>query len=302
MPRSYAMMARFAAPARPRAQIWRLGAGTVVLVAGYVLFLVIAGLLVALAAHQGFGLTQRDTAMFEREIARMETGRATMIVLFSFAAIWFSTWLAAQWVHRRGLGSLIGPWRQTRRDFLRVMLALCALNAILFPVFFGAVEITPHVPLSAWLAILPLTLLGVLIQTSAEELVFRGYLQQQLAARFAAPFVWLVIPSILFGLLHHDPDTMGGNTWAVVIWASVFGLAAGDLTARSGNLGAAAALHFVNNVGAIALVSVKGPLSGLALYHLPFFANDTEAAQGFLILDLVTIGLAWLVARVMLRR
>jgi DNA-directed RNA polymerase subunit RPC12/RpoP len=41
---------------------------------------------------------------------------------------------------------------------------------------------------------------GVLIQTGAEEVLFRGYLQQQLAARFASPIAWMVLPSAIFAL------------------------------------------------------------------------------------------------------
>ncbi len=52
-----------------------------------------------------------------------------------------------------------------------------------------------------------------LIQTGAEELVFRGYLQQQLAARFASPLIWMVLPALIFGAVHYDPATAGPNVW-----------------------------------------------------------------------------------------
>ena len=39
-------------------------------------------------------------------------------------------------------------------------------------------------PLAAWAAWLPLVLPALLVQTAAEEIAFRGYLMQGLAARF----------------------------------------------------------------------------------------------------------------------
>jgi len=74
----------------------------------------------------------------------------------------------------------------------------------------------PNLPLSQWLGLLPLTLAFLLIQVSAEELVFRGYLQSQLAALGLHRFVWIMIPSAIFGLLHYDPAVMGAAApWIV---------------------------------------------------------------------------------------
>jgi hypothetical protein len=67
-----------------------------------------------------------------------------------------------------------------------------------------------------WASFLPLALVGVLVQTGAEEVLFRGYLQQQLAARFASPLAWMVLPSVIFALLHYQPELMGENAWLMV--------------------------------------------------------------------------------------
>ncbi len=47
--------------------------------------------------------------------------------------------------------------------------------------------------------LLPLTLAGLVVQTGAEELLFRGYLTQQLAARFEARAIWMGVPALAFG-------------------------------------------------------------------------------------------------------
>jgi hypothetical protein len=117
----------------------------------------------------------------------------------------------------------------------------------------------------------------VLIQTGAEEVLFRGYMQQQLAARFSSPIMWMMLPSAIFAALHYQPEIMGDNTWLMMGAVFVFAVLAADLTAVTGNIGAAWAMHFVNNALAILVVATDGPLSGLALYIAPI----SPASEGY---------------------
>jgi hypothetical protein len=119
------------------------------------------------------------------------------------------------------------------------------------------------------MSFLPLALVGVLIQTGAEEVLFRGYMQQQLAARFSSPLMWMILPSAIFAALHYQPEIMGDNTWLMMAAVFVFAVLAADLTAVTGNIGAAWGMHFVNNALAILVVATDGPLSGLALFMAP---------------------------------
>jgi len=141
---------------------------------------------------------------------------------------------------------------------------------------------------------LPLTVAFIFLQTGAEELFFRGYLQQQLAARFAARWIWMWIPSAVFALLHWSPDA-GGNLPLVLMSALVFGLAAADLTERTGSLGAAMGLHLGNNFIAIAVVSLGDTISGLSLFINPGSLSDTGwqsvSIAGAILLLLVVWGI-----------
>lgn len=147
---------------------------------------------------------------------------------------------------------------------------------------------------------MPLALPALLIQTGAEELIFRGYLQSQLAARFRSPVIWMVLPSALFAVLHFD-STAGANAWAIVGVTFLFGLVAADLTARSGSLGPAIALHMGNNISSVLFVGLPGNLSGLALFLLPVEASDPALRILFPVEALLLV-LIWLAARVAIRR
>jgi uncharacterized protein len=127
--------------------------------------------------------------------------------------------------------------------------------------------------------------------------LFRGYMQTQLAARFRSPIVWLLLPSLLFGIVHSDPATAGDNVWMVVGSAAVFGLIAADLTARTGSIGAAWGFHFANNVVAIAILATGGTITGLALWVTPYTLAEYEATLAAVLLDVGMLVVAWWLVR-----
>ncbi|MEQ9243573.1 CPBP family intramembrane glutamic endopeptidase [Roseovarius indicus] len=227
---------------------------------------------------------------------------AVLILLFGFTFLIFSLGMTLRLVHQRGLGSLIGPSGPALAQFLRCLRYLLPLYLVLTLMPMPAdYQLSPNLSPGRWILWLPLALPCVLIQTSAEELVFRGYLQSQLAARFRSPVIWVGLPSALFALFHVNPQMPAGETWAVMIWAGFFGVAAADLTARTGTLGPALALHFINNVFAILVTAPAGQLDGLALYTFPLPLGEAGFAWYVLPIELIFTLCAWLTARIALR-
>jgi len=159
-----------------------------------------------------------------------------------------------------------------------------------------------NLDLSLWLSFLPLAVCGLLIQTGAEELAFRGYLQQQLAARFRTPIAWLILPSVVFGLVHLDPSRFGANAWLMVVAATMFGLVAADLTARTGSIGAAWGFHFANNCIAVLFLATEDTITGLSLYLTPYSASDSDLPVSLMLADVALLVVAWLACRRLLRR
>lgn len=282
------------APARPSAAPWRLLAGSVLVV---LLFLALSAGYAWLCSH-----LLPASAWGPGGNALTRTPLGTLATLFVFGLLPLSLAVVLPILHKRGVASVFGPPGMAVRQAGRVTLYLLALYAVasLLPMP-DAFQPVTHLPVGTWLAFLPLTLLGILVQTSAEEIVFRGYLQSQLAARFSHPAVWMVLPAAAFGLLHYQPGVMGGAAWLVVLWAFLFGLAAADLTARSGTLGPAIALHLINNLSAIALVAPQGDLDGLALFIYPFGMDDTALLLRWMPVDLAVLFCSWLAARLALR-
>ncbi|PVA10153.1 CPBP family intramembrane metalloprotease [Pelagivirga sediminicola] len=282
--------------ALPSAALWRLLLGCVLTTA---VFLVLSFFYSQLC---DIALPDAAWGRDGKGLAEATTPWGALANLFLFGLLITALALVLPLLHRRRLRGLLGPAALAVGQAGRAGAYILGIYVLvsLLPVPEG-LDILPQVPVQTWLMFLPATLLGLLIQVSAEEIVFRGYIQSQLAARFSHPAVWMVLPSILFGLLHYQPGVMGETAWLIVAWAVLFGLAAADLTARSGTLGPAIALHLINNFSAIALIAPHGNFDGLALFTFPFGPDDTALLMQWMPVDLMVLLCSWLAARLALR-
>ncbi len=293
-PAAYSAHEQLVRDARARPELWRLVIGLVIILALYialnsVLFAVVGGLV---SPEQAQGLL-RGTSPF-----------ATLVLLISFGFLTLGVAIAAWQLQRRPFASILGPYSLCLRQFWHVLRALVILALVMaaLPPYGMGEPLIQNLALSKWLLLLPLSAIAVLIQTSAEEVLFRGYIQQSLAARFRSPIIWMGLPSVLFAAGHYAPGITGENALLVAAWSCVFGLLVADLTARSGTLGPAIALHFLNNTVALLFISLPETLSGLALYLLPYDMSETGLLRQWLFVDFAVMIVSWLTARLALRR
>ena len=279
----------FVAPAAEKSQIWRL----------------IVGMILIIGVFIGLG-SLIYTFIFEA-LTSLSVGidvSNVLSLLFSFGAASIGVFATTYFVHNCRPDVIFGPIRAALAHFYLVALVIIFLLvalAVLPPWGFDEPLIANQAFLP-WLLVLPIALISVLIQTSAEEILFRGYLQQQLGARFSSPWIWMVLPSVLFGFAHYDPQGAGENAWIVVAWATFFGIAMADLTARAGNLGPTLAVHFVNNITALLIVAMPDEFGAAALFVLPFDMSDVKMIRAWLPVDFATTFVMWLVARLIIQR
>ncbi|MGB3176368.1 MAG: CPBP family intramembrane glutamic endopeptidase [Albidovulum sp.] len=286
----------FVAPARNRLGMWRLFAGAALILAAYVVpFIIGHGWLSNL-----YGERAAD-ALFNR-MATGDTPGGMFLLLYGFLGLAFGPIVAVRWIEGRRAGTLFGPSAtQTIMDFGRAIWPLLGLQVLLLPLALGSDTLRPGLGFIALLGYLPFALPGILIQTGAEELVFRGYFQQGLAARFKNPLIWMGLPALLFGFGHYAPEEFGNNAWLIAIWAMLFSCFAADLTARTGNLGAALAFHVANNISAFLFIGIAGNLDGLALWSIVIDLKDMASTGPLLAMDFLVMFSAWLLTRLTLR-
>ncbi len=284
---SYARFRPMIDSAAARPELWRVFASLVT----------IAGVTIGWSFVVFFGLAVltggRDPELFGGAASPL----ATVVFLLLIAGLGWGTWIAGRLWHGRSLSAMIGRGARTLRDFTIAALITWGLAAIAWLIILSISNpLTPNLPFDQWLAWLPVALVAIFLQTGAEELLFRGYLQSQLAARFHATWVWMIVPSLMFGALHYLPGETMGPGLIYIAATTLFGVIAADLTARTGSIGAAWGLHFANNCLAILVVVYLGPGSGLGLYYAGTI-EDALTLSPLLILDICALVLIWLAIR-----
>lgn len=287
----------YVAPARNgKATLWRLALGLVLVAAVWLvgtlgIVVVGAGGVVLREGLDGNSLDAIADRIDGEWLFRSPSG--TCLVLGSFVAMWAGVWLALRVLHGRSTGSALGAERRLdRADFGRAAVAAFALGVVHIPVVWliEPTLIRGQISLLGWLLALLPVIAFCFVQTSAEEVLFRGYLQQQLAARFATPAVWLGFPTVLFTLLHWDVDASRAMNLAVVAEIGAFALAASYLVVRTGNLGAAMGVHFGHNITGFLFFSSEPLVSGASLFHGRPVADADWAPEQALMLGLTGMG------------
>lgn len=284
---------RFAAPALAAPAVWRLLAALALVLGGLVLLGIGIG-----AATLALGLGETAPQMFQG----FETPVSALFILASFLIWRPAIWLAVRLICRRAYATLFGPggrvnWRQFLTGLMIAGLIAALSTGVAWAVI-GAPSPT-GVGLAPWLGFAAIALPLIYIQSSAEELLFRGLILQHMAARFGAFWAWGLVPSVLFGLLHWNPDGYGVAAWMVLLITGLTGLIFALVTAATGNLGLAMGLHFGLNVYALLLIAPNAAFSALAI---SFWPVDDAALVRLLVIDMASLIVACAGAAMWYRR
>ena len=291
---SYKPHNRLVAPARQKSGVFRFAFGLTVTILLY-------AFLLALGSY-ALKLTMGNAWVGDLAApAGVLTPGQTLTILGSFSFLIIAIGLVVILVHHRNPISLLGGLALTNSQFLLAMRGLVTYVGLAIIFLFLTEDFRQQLSFVLWLTLLPISVLFILIQVSAEELVFRGYIQSQLAALGAPRIIWILIPSILFGLLHYNPSAMNELAPWTALWAVGFGVLAADLTARNGTLGPAIALHFTNNFMALVVLGLEDFLGGLSLYVYPFSSTDTTELVSRMPNEAIGILVAYLFVRLAMR-
>ncbi len=256
--------------ARPMEQLWRTVLGAVIIAAVWMAWSVA---LVLIAA--GAGLVKREAfatlfGLSETPLGYFDTVAVLMIALATLWGFTFGVLLVLRLLHKRSLGTLLA----SNRRFSWTQLGIGALIAAGYlavslglSIAMGNTPRRSELEIGTWLAMMVPFALVIFTQAASEELVFRGYLPQQLAARFGNSLLWGLVPSVAFGLLH-AANAPGSPTYAAyyVVIATVMGLVMMAMVWRTGSLAAAMGFHCVNNLGALTIAGNDAGPSSVALF------------------------------------
>ncbi len=282
--------------------LWRLALGIFAIVITAAAGFIVVSTVWVVARTADIGEVPLE-AEIEAEILQLVSGEspgAVVFTLLAWSGLWLGTWLAVRLLQRRRMATLFGArtnifWSDFVRAAAAIAVAGILVEGVALLLGSGSAISRGAISFDQWvLWFLPVAG-ATFVQTSAEEIVFRGYMMQTLAARFRNPWAWAFVPLVVFVLIHFDVASSAAVNFMGMGFAAVFAAVATMLIWRTGNLGAAMGLHFLNNFLAFSLLGNEGFLSGAALFVYPPVSALTLPEIFLAILaSIVALGLAML--------
>ena len=183
-------------------------------------------------------------------------------VVFMLASLFFlaGIWMAVRGIHGRPLRSLVTAqgglaWKRLFQGFLvwgTIASLTSLLEALLYP---GRYQLTLDLP--RFIPFVFIALLLVPIQTSTEELFFRGYLLQGFGLRLRNPWLLSLISGLFFGLPHLLNPEASSNYLLMGLYYIATGAVLAYITLRDGRLELALGMHAANNLFSTLLANYK---------------------------------------------
>jgi hypothetical protein len=174
-----------------------------------------------------------------------------LALLLSFAPLFLAVPLTVRFLHGRSLTSLVTAatkirWKRLAAGYAGwfALSGLVALvEAWLYP---GRYTITKDISGFPFFAVGILLLIP--IQTSAEELFFRGYVVQNIGRRLKNPLALSLLSGLLFALPHILNPEVSVNFWLVMLFYFTFGFFAAFISLKDNGLELALGMHAANNM------------------------------------------------------
>jgi membrane protease YdiL (CAAX protease family) len=207
--------------------------------------------------------------------------------------------IAVTLIHQRHPRTLVTAreqisWRRVGHGFVAWFVPFC-LIAGLGQYFFYPDTFSFKFDLTTFALFVPIALIFTAIQTTTEELFFRGYIVQGASIVWSNRVFLALVPAVIFALSHLlNPEASAGG-WLTVFfnYFLVPGLLWTVVSLIDGTTELAIGVHFANNIGGVLLFDVAGSaLNAPALFTISKF-HATYTALSMLLVVPVFLAIAY---------
>jgi membrane protease YdiL (CAAX protease family) len=204
-------------------------------------------------------------------------------------------------LHRRPWWSIAMPARSFESSRLAVGAGIAIAAASLLSVISYALDPTAFhfhgIDPASWIPMLFLAAVAFFVQASTEEMVYRGYLAQWVAAFTRSPLLILGIPALVFSAPHFG-NVASDAGYLILLPYVVMGLVLGLVAWRSGSLWMGAGIHMGNNWFITMFVGNEAErLPKVSMFTTTGSGSVWEMVIGHLVLGVVLLCLAEVVLR-----
>jgi len=180
------------------------------------------------------------------------------LVIFTFFAGLLFLLLGVKFIHKRKVISVITS--RPKIDWSRVIYAFSVWMAIglvtfLIGYFMYPEELVWNFKPVPFFILVVISFLFLPLQTSMEEVLFRGYLMQGFGTLFKKGFIALILTSVIFGLLHGANPEVEKLGMIMMVYYIGTGLLLGIFAIMDEGIELSLGFHAANNIIAAVLVT-----------------------------------------------
>lgn len=213
-----------------------------------------------------------------------------LFVMASFLFFFAGVLIAVSLVHPRHPRTLITvreriDWHRVGHGFVAWFVPYCLIGGLGQYLFYPD-TFSFNSDLAAFAFFVPIALILTAIQTTTEELFFRGYIVQGASLIWSNRIFLAIVPAVIFTLPHlGNPEAIAGGWLTVfVTYFLVPGLVWTVVSLIDGTTELAIGVHFANNIGGILLINITGSavttsaLFTISEYHATYGALSVLVA------------------------
>jgi len=180
-----------------------------------------------------------------------------ILLLLPFALVFVLLLLSVKYFHKRKILSVFTS--RERFDWKRFFTSFSIWGGIMAIFLAGTIlsgyDIRWNINASTFFPLLLISLFLIPIQTTAEELIFRGVLLQGFQRLFKKPIASILVSSILFGLLHGANPEVAKLGYGLLVFYILTGVFLALLTHLDDGIELGAGYHAINNIFAAVVLT-----------------------------------------------
>ena len=189
----------------------------------------------------------------------LSSNMGLLLTMSVFVVIFLLAILLIKAMHKRSFAQTVNGTRKVR---IKRCLTGAAVWGILLVIYYIADYLVDpgnyrlQFDLSAFIPLFFISVLIIPFQTTCEEFLCRGYLAQGLAGWTKSRWVAIIVPSLLFGLLHSfNPEIKEFGFWVMIPQYVFFGILFALISVLDDGIELAIGMHAVNNILSSLLVT-----------------------------------------------
>lgn len=216
-----------------------------------------------------------------------------ILVMIPFIVALITLILLLKPLHKRTIHNVINGTnavRWSRFFFSFCIWALILLVCIVIDYALDPANFAVRLHVSSLMPLVIISLLLIPFQTAYEEILFRGYLAQGVAAWTRNRWLVIILPSVLFGMMHIlNPEVKEYGFWLTMPQYIFFGLVFGIVTVLDDGIETAMGAHAANNIFMSVFVTSKA-----SVLQTPALLEQQQVSPLKELIVLIVVGITFI--------